>query len=156
MIDITVECDGWPDEQALYRWVEAAVLAAIKAGSLKLVPGSELSILLTNDARMRELNNRWRNVDRPTNVLSFPGMEMAPDEVGGPVLGDIILAFETVKKEAELENRPLKHHFSHLIIHGFFHLFGYDHESEKEAVVMEALESKALASLGISNPYANA
>ncbi len=156
LIDITVECDGWPDEQALFPWVEAAISAAINTGSLKLAPGSELSILLTNDEKMRELNGRWRNVDKPTNVLSFPGREITPDEVGGPVLGDILLAFETVNEEAELENKPFKHHFSHLIVHGFFHLFGYDHESEEEAVVMEALEGSVLASLGISDPYANA
>lgn len=135
---------------------ERALTAAITVGSLKFVPDSELSLLLTNDTKIRELNRTWRNIDKPTNVLSFPGRELAPNEIGGPVLGDIVFAIETVKREAELENRAFKHHFSHLIIHGFFHLFGYDHENDDEAVVMEALESQALELLGIDDPYGEA
>lgn len=153
-IDISIEGEGWPDEKSLRTLVEQSLTAAIATGSLKFAAGSELSLLLTNDTKIQELNRNWRAIDKPTNVLSFPGRELAPNEVGGPVLGDIVLAIETIKKEAELENRPFKHHFSHLIIHGFFHLFGYDHENDEDAVVMETLESQALAILGIDNPYA--
>ncbi|MGI9400091.1 MAG: rRNA maturation RNase YbeY [Rhizobiaceae bacterium] len=155
IIDINVDCDGWPDERILFSLTGNALNAAISTASLKFVQGSELSLLLTDDAGIRQLNKTWRNIDKPTNVLSFPGRDLEPDDTAGPMLGDIILAAETVKREAELENKPLKHHFSHLIIHGFFHLFGYDHENDEEAAVMETLESRALAKLGIGDPYAD-
>jgi probable rRNA maturation factor len=105
--------------------------------------------LFTNDAAMRKLNAEWRGKDKPTNVLSFPAAR-------GPLLGDIALAAETVAREARLADKPLEDHIAHLIIHGFLHLLGYDHEVERQAEEMEALERSALSRMGIADPYAPA
>jgi probable rRNA maturation factor len=102
---------------------------------------------------MAGLNAQWRGKDKPTNVLSFPGSSVEPGRPAGPVLGDIVLAGETIRREAELEGKLFEHHLTHLIIHGFLHLFGYDHASDDDARVMEALERKALDTLGIGDPY---
>ena len=96
----------------------------------------------------------WRGKDKPTNVLSFPAF---PETKAGPLppmLGDIVLAAETVAAESELENKPLEHHITHLVIHGLLHLVGYDHETDAQADEMEALERRALARLAIPDPYA--
>jgi probable rRNA maturation factor len=98
------------------------------------------------------LNRTWRGKDKPTNVLSFPAPEQ-PGAAGPRHLGDIALAFETLARESEEESKELAHHFAHLIVHGVLHLLGYDHEVEAEAEIMEALEVKALARLGITDPY---
>ena len=107
----------------------------------------ELSLAFINDAEIQTLNCDYRGKDTPTNVLSFP------DNGPAPLLGDIVLAFETIQREAAEKSVSLHHHLSHLIIHGFLHLQGYDHETEAEAIQMEALEIKALAALNIDNPY---
>jgi probable rRNA maturation factor len=112
----------------------------------------EASVMLTNDAQIQELNRTWRNKDKPTNVLSFPSPEQ-PGATGPRYLGDIALAYETLVRESEDESKELAHHFAHLIVHGVLHLLGYDHEVEAEAEIMEALEVKALATLGIADPY---
>lgn len=113
--------------------------------------GYEISIVLADDAFVRDLNRQYRNIDRPTNVLSFP----SGDEDGhGPVLlGDVVLAYETVAREAQAAGKSLSAHVTHLIIHGILHLLGYDHEDEQEAEEMEALETALLARLGITDPY---
>ena len=116
-------------------------------GESRRGPDSELSILFTDDAHIRRLNAAYRGKDKPTNVLSFP-------QAGGPLLGDVILASETVAKEAVLAQKPLKDHIAHLVVHGFLHLLGYDHEADEEAEAMEALERAALKRLGIEDPYA--
>jgi probable rRNA maturation factor len=101
---------------------------------------------LADDEALRELNARWRGKETATNVLSFP----APEGFG---LGDIALAFETVAAEAQAQGKSLAAHASHLIVHGFLHLLGYDHEDEGEAVEMEARERAILATLGVADPY---
>lgn len=154
-VDMTVEAGAWPAEEVLLRTVTPAVDAAIRAGGLRCPEGAELSLLFTDDAAMREINRQWRNVDKPTNVLSFPGGEVAPGEMAGPVLGDIVFAHETIAREAELEGKPFEHHLSHMIVHGFFHLFGYDHIDENEAHEMETLERRALSLIGVDDPYEN-
>jgi len=119
----------------------------------------EASLLFTSDAEIHQLNREWRLRDKPTNVLSFPMLEredllaLAPD--GPPeMLGDIALAHETCAREAAAKSIPLEHHAAHLIVHGLLHLAGHDHEiSEGDAEAMEALETKALARLGIADPY---
>jgi probable rRNA maturation factor len=119
----------------------------------------EASLLFTSDAEIHNLNRQWRQRDKPTNVLSFPMLEpedllaLAPD--GPPeMLGDIALAYETCAREAAEKGIPLEHHAAHLIVHGLLHLAGHDHEiSEGDAEAMEALETKALARLGIADPY---
>jgi probable rRNA maturation factor len=106
-----------------------------------------------DDAAVHELNLRYRGKDKPTNVLSFPAFEVAPGDAVPPMLGDVALAFETVRSEAELEEKPFDHHLTHLIVHGLLHLLGHDHEEEDEAAIMEGLERAALARLAIPDPY---
>jgi probable rRNA maturation factor len=150
-IGLSVETDRWSaiaDAEAL---AQRAVDAVFAAASL---PESdfEISILLADDAAVRDLNRTWRGQDKPTNVLSFPANPQ-PGAPGPRSLGDIALAFETVAAEAQAEGKALADHAAHLIVHGVLHLLGYDHETEAEADEMEALEVNALALLGIADPY---
>lgn len=142
--------DVLPDAEAT---VAAAVAVVFAEAKLKALPEAELAVTLADDARVRELNAEWRDKDKPTNVLTFPAVE--PDETAdAPMLGDVILAFETVEREAREEGKRLEHHLSHLVIHGVLHLFGHDHLDDDEAEAMEALETRALARLGVPDPYA--
>jgi probable rRNA maturation factor len=160
-IDIAVEAGAWPPEAALRKLARRAVEAAVAAREERPDAGSplppnemELSILFTDDAAMRVLNAKWRGLDRPTNVLSFP--QTAGSQPASELLGDIVLAAETVAREAEVAEKPLEDHMAHLIIHGFFHLLGHDHAVESEAEEMEQLERAALGRMGIADPYAAA
>jgi len=143
-IDIAVQYEAWtaylPDVDALAARTIAQILAALKDPKL-----GELSIALVSDAEIQTLNCDYRHKDKPTNVLSFPQE--------GPLLGDIVLALETVQREAAEKGIELDHHVTHLIIHGFLHLQGYDHETNDTAAEMEALEITALSALNIDNPY---
>ena len=117
----------------------------------------EIAITLSDDVEIRDLNRDWRGKDKPTNVLSFPGLEGAmagflPPDAPRP-LGDIILAFETCRAEAEEQGKSLADHARHLVVHGVLHLLGFDHEDDAEAEEMEALETLVLAGLGIADPY---
>lgn len=152
-IDVTVEAGGWDGEAALAALAGAAVEAAASELGLAGLDAAELSILFTDDARMRTLNARWRGKDAPTNVLSFPAGTFRPGDPLPPLLGDIVIAFETVEREAGLEDRRFEHHLSHLLVHGFLHLLGHDHGTENEAEEMEGLERRILARLAISDPY---
>jgi probable rRNA maturation factor len=112
-----------------------------------------VSLCLADDAALRALNLRWRGVDKPTNVLSFPSVPPGP--LGdATTLGDIALAFETLAREAEDLGVPLADHYRHLLAHGFLHLIGYDHQTDAEAERMEALETRILARFGATDPYA--
>ncbi len=153
-IDILVEAGEWPDESALGVLAEQAV-ASVVAELGKGGEGSpELSLVFTEDAGIAKLNAEWRGKEGPTNVLSFPAFPVAPGAALPPMLGDIVLAAETVSRESKLDGKPLEHHIAHLIIHGFLHLVGHDHETETEAEVMESIERRALARLAIPDPYA--
>ncbi len=146
-----LELGAWPDLQAL---CEAAIAAALQHVRTKLAKNTELSILFASDSEIRELNRNWRQQDKPTNVLSFPAV--TPDKLKKtPVLGDLALAFETIEKEALADEKRFRDHTSHLIIHGFLHILGFDHQTVSDAERMEAVEIAALASLNITNPYAN-
>jgi probable rRNA maturation factor len=128
------------------------VLEALRQSGARVTGAAELSIVLTDDAEQQQLNAQWRGIDKPTNVLSFPQIEP-----GGPVtglLGDIVLARETLEREAAEQSVSFDDHFTHLVVHGFLHILGYDHLAEDEALVMEGLETQILASLGIADPYA--
>jgi probable rRNA maturation factor len=127
------------------------VLAALKASKARVKGAAELSIVLTNDAEQRELNRDWRGKDSATNVLSFPQIEPFGPVIG--ILGDVILARETLEREALDLGKSLSDHFTHLIVHGFLHILGYDHIDEQDALAMEALETQILAGLGIADPY---
>ncbi|HEY6633429.1 MAG TPA: rRNA maturation RNase YbeY [Rhizobiaceae bacterium] len=153
-IDIAVEAGDWPQKRKLRGLVEKAVDAALGEAGVDAEAGSELSIVFSDDAHIRRLNSGWRGKDKPTNVLSFPAFPVKPGDKLPPMLGDVVLAAETVAREAELEGKPTDHHITHLVIHGVLHLLGHDHEDEAEAEAMEALERSALARLAIPDPYA--
>jgi probable rRNA maturation factor len=111
-----------------------------------------VSVLIEDDAGIRELNRQWRGIDKPTNVLSFPAAaitSMAPRQ-----LGDIAISYETAIREANADARPFAHHLAHLAVHGLLHLLGYDHQGDAAAEEMEGLERKILVRLGIPDPYA--
>ncbi|MDX8435817.1 rRNA maturation RNase YbeY [Mesorhizobium abyssinicae] len=151
-IDISIEAGDWPDEAGLTRLVDHAVAAAFAETGVD--GASELSIVFSDDAHIRTLNAGWRGKDKPTNVLSFPAFPFPKGGPLPPMLGDIVLAAETVAREAALEDKPLANHITHLVIHGLLHLLGHDHETDAEAEEMEAIERAALARLAIPDPYA--
>lgn len=154
---IDVDGFGIEDSQAelLRPLIKNSVETAVKIAELSMPAEAELSVLLANDEKLKALNNDWRGKDKPTNVLSFPGSDVLPGEAAESILGDIVISVETTKREAELENKRFDDHFTHLIIHGLLHLFGYDHETEEQALQMETLETEILAQLGITDPYEN-
>jgi probable rRNA maturation factor len=155
VIDIAVRGGEWPDEVELRQLVQRAFGAARMEGGLRFPEGAELSLLFTDDAEIREINRDWRAQDKPTNVLSFPGEDIQPGESAGAMLGDVVLSFETVAGEAKLEGKRFEDHLTHLVVHGIFHLFGYDHMDDAQAALMEDAEKRALARLGIADPYAD-
>ena len=161
-IALTIGVPVWrrhlADPERICRDALAATTARVPDSSW--LTRAEVSVLLADDATVRRLNADYRGRDRPTNVLSFPMFEDArahrpePSPAGTVPLGDIVLAFETVREEARGEAKPFPHHVSHLLIHGCLHLLGYDHQSAADAALMEGLERDALAQLGIPDPYA--
>ena len=186
-LDISVSSRLWrelPRARAIARETIAAAAESAGPGidrpegraSLQTPYGGDVSLRLADDATLRALNARWRGIDKPTNVLSFPSAGPAfPAARSGPpgaapkgvrkdarlatgygALGDIALAFETLAREAGELGVPLADHYRHLVAHGFLHLIGYDHETDAEAERMEALETRILARLGAADPYARA
>lgn len=155
--EVLVVADCWltePDAEAVIQRAVAAAAELTRAG----LDEAELAVMLTDDAGIRTLNLNWRGIDKPTNVLSFPALP--PTGASGPddaprMLGDIAIAYETTRQEADDEQKPFDHHLSHLAVHGFLHLIGYDHEKDDEAEKMESLEQEILAQLGIPDPYAD-
>lgn len=153
-IGITGDADGWaaalPAVETVVR--RAATAAWSAGGGDRNADGAEISVMLTDDASMAALNGQFRGKDSPTNVLSFPA-----DDPGAPgrrrLLGDVVLALETLVDESRDRGRPLAEHVSHMVVHGVLHLLGYDHETDRDAATMEALEIRTLAGLGIADPY---
>lgn len=141
-IDVAKQSALWPDCDALIERAIGSAVAVLDAPRL-----AELSIALSDDKHIQTLNRAYREKDKPTNVLSFP---IAPP---APLLGDIVLAYETLDREAKDKAIRFEDHLAHLLIHGFLHLQGYDHQNEADASEMEGLEIKALARLNIDNPY---
>lgn len=150
--DVAINADGWQSEHSLRMLVDRVLEATLHVLEFDDVD-SELSLVFTDDANIRTINAKWRHIDKATNVLSFPAFPMQPGQRPGPILGDIVIARETVQREAQEENKSFDDHLSHLIVHGLLHLTGYDHQNDDEAEQMESLERKILASLGISDPY---
>lgn len=146
-------CSAWMSlvPNATERCRSAAAAAFGAAGVLSA--HAEVSVVLADDIFIQSLNKDWRQQDKPTNVLAFPGD--APSAPGDEVrlLGDIVVASGVVQREALDEGRPIGDHLAHMVVHGTLHLLGYDHLAEDEAVQMEELETKALAELGIDDPY---
>jgi len=153
-VDVALEADAWGSEADRRPLIERVVAAVAARDELIVPDDAELSLVLTDDARIRLLNRDWRGFDKPTNVLSFPSAE-ADDDDPGPLLGDVIVAFETTAREAAEEGRAFDDHFAHLLVHGLLHLFGFDHETDEEAEEMEALESEILVGLGLADPWAD-
>jgi probable rRNA maturation factor len=152
-IELTVEAGAWPPKRRLRALVGKALRSAAAVGAVA-DGASELSVVFSDDAHVRKLNGDWRGKDKPTNVLSFPAFPLQPGQALPPMLGDIVLAYETVAGEAERDGKPLEHHISHLVIHGLLHLLGHDHDEDAAAEAMETLETRALARLAIPDPYA--
>lgn len=153
-IALSVEAGGWPPERELERIAGLAIVAALAELGLTPPAECELSVVFTDDRGIRQLNARWRGKDKPTNVLSFPAFPVERGAPLPPMLGDIVIAYETVEREARDEGKPFDAHLLHLVVHGFLHLLGYDHEGEAEAEEMERLERRILAALAIPDPYA--
>jgi probable rRNA maturation factor len=157
MTEVLVVADCWQDEPGaeavIHRAIEAAAaMADADTGE------AELAVMLTDDGGIRTLNQNWRGIDKATNVLSFPALQptgpVGPDDAPR-MLGDIAIAYQTTRREADEEHKPFDHHLSHLAVHGFLHLIGYDHGNDGEAEAMESLEREILAQLGIPDPYAD-
>ncbi len=143
-LDLIVEDERWrsvPDLETVCR-------TAFRAGREAAPADGLVSLLLADDAALRALNLQFRGKDKATDVLSFPAGEM-----DRPLLGDIAVAHGVSLADAQAQGKTLGDHLTHLLIHGYLHLLGHDHETSGEAEIMEALEIKALASLGIANPY---
>ena len=155
-VEVTMPCEDW------YRACTESATLAETAAALTLrragAPAAAvLDITLTNDTEQRDLNRTWRGKDASTNVLAFPAVDKAePLPPGAPLLlGDVVLAFETVRREANEQGKPLADHLRHLVVHGTLHLLGYDHLDRRGAERMEAAEIAILAELGMPNPYAD-
>ncbi|SIN89227.1 probable rRNA maturation factor [Parasphingorhabdus marina DSM 22363] len=166
MLDVATLNEGWGETINWQKLARSAVDNAMRLTPYQslsqLSANLEVAIRFTSDDEVRKLNAAYRDKDKPTNVLSFP--LVAQDMLGGLantddgeiLLGDIILAKETCVNEAEEKQISVSDHAAHLIVHGTLHLLGYDHQNEADALTMEALETRALANLGIANPYPDA
>ena len=148
-IDVLIDSGRWKSAGKIRALVRRAIDEAAGAQSTS---GSELAIVLTDDSAIRQLNRLWRGVDAPTNVLSFPAAtKPGADEPAH--LGDIVLAYQTIAREADADGKPLAHHVAHLVVHGYLHLLGFDHNRNAEAEEMEQAERKILRRLAIPDPY---
>jgi probable rRNA maturation factor len=144
-VEFVLEAENWSEHESLLDRCRAAIEAGLD--QLEDPRAGAAVILFSDDATVHELNRRFRDKDKPTNVLSFP----APDREGYP--GDVILAYETCAREAQAAGLSLIDHAAHLALHGVLHLNGFDHQEEDEATEMEALETAVLTGLGMSDPY---
>ena len=145
-IDIQVASPLWNAQPQ----AEQIVRDAIAAAATFVTADGEVSIVLTDDAAIRTLNREWRKIDKATNVLSFPAAQAG---TGEKMLGDIVIAYETLAKECANEDKAFLHHLAHLTVHGFLHLVGYDHQTDSDADAMEGLESKIMNRLKMPDPY---
>ncbi len=158
-IDVLISSAAWrralPSAAAVCRRAARAAFAGGARTALKRKAGrAELSVVLASDAAIRKLNADYRKKDKPTNVLSFPAG--GGDTLGGPeavILGDVVIAYATVAREARITRKSLKDHLSHMVVHGVLHLLGYDHGTASDAATMERLETKILSQIGVDDPY---
>lgn len=161
-IDIVVILDKPCWERPISEWealIQPVILCTLQ--EVRWVFDSEINVLLTDDQAIQKLNKSYLGKDKPTNILSFPSLEQ--NDIGDiyngkgsqipVILGDIVLAFETIHKESVAQKKSFDHHVIHLVVHGVLHLLGYDHEKDEDAATMETLEIKILSSLMIANPY---
>jgi probable rRNA maturation factor len=150
---------GVPHARNLNRWAQAASVPQLPRTDKELA----LTIRVVGAAESRRLNRTWRNKDKPTNVLSFPAAPLSPGAKGTPPrfpakdfseLGDLAICAPVVAREAREQGKSLQAHWAHMVVHGVLHLLGYDHETDRDAEVMEARETKILAQFGYHDPYA--
>jgi probable rRNA maturation factor len=163
MLEVAIDADGeWDSSRSWEKLLRSAAEAAIAESAFPQLAASErsveISVLLTGDDKVRDLNTEYRGKHKPTNVLSFPladQVDLREANVAGPelLLGDIILARGVCEAEAADKGVSVEDHATHLVVHGTLHLLGYDHHNDDEAADMEAREIRALARLGIANPY---
>jgi len=153
-IDVAEHSPLWRASLPEAESVAIRAARAALAGSGRAPGGAgELALVLGDNALLHALNKAWRGQDKPTNVLSF-GSEGGATPAGAPrLLGDVVLAFETIAAEAREQQKPLADHLAHLVVHGVLHLLGFDHEAAAEAARMEAIETEILAGLGVADPY---
>lgn len=162
LTEVMIEDPRW-EALGLEEIAETACRAAMEIAGIS-AEGFEVSIMACGDTRITELNADFRSKPTPTNVLSWPAFELAAGAAGSlpnkprvrhppESIGDIAIAWETCEREATEKNVEVNHHVTHLVLHGCLHLLGYDHENDADATVMEGLDVKALAKLGIANPY---
>lgn len=159
--EISIDAPQWDEEDELRTIVAKCVHASntwLAKHENQIFPQGEmeLSLLFTDDAAIADINSKWRELNKPTNVLSFPTKDLQAGDMPLPLLGDIILAYETIEREAGENEKNFNAHLSHLIVHGYLHLFGFDHIGDEEAKHMELTETRILASIGLSNPYNDA
>ena len=158
-VEIRIENGNWeqeiPNAEEIIRKAAENAWKEGNQGDFKLpVSEAEVSVLLTDDATVQTLSGAYRGIDKPTNVLSFAALDADDEPLEDPFLaGDVIIAFETAKREAEEGGKPFADHLYHLTVHGVLHLLGYDHIDEQDAEEMEALETKILAAASIGDPY---
>jgi len=152
-IDISINTSLWQDSVQNIEQLTQKAVNLVFSKMLHNIEHIEISIVLADDAFVQNLNKTYRGKDKPTNVLSFPQTE--PDEAHDSFisLGDIIIAYETIAREALEQNKPLPDHYAHMLVHGCLHLLHHDHETDKEAEEMEAHEIAILSALNIKNPY---
>jgi probable rRNA maturation factor len=150
VIDVAIEAEDWASLEAPAQLAEDAILAAIGESGVALAANTEISVVFCDDGFIRDLNRKWRGIDQPANVLSFPA---GGNAAFAPLLGDIVIAFETASREALETGKPLRDHVAHLLVHGYLHLIGHGHIGASEAETMEALERAILGRLGIADPY---
>jgi probable rRNA maturation factor len=152
-IEIAARSKLWKSAPRTAATIRDAIRAA--AAYSRLREPATLAVILTDDEAIKALNREWRGFDRPTNVLSFPAVKIASPAV--PLhLGDLVIAYETVERECVQERKAFLDHIAHLAVHGFLHLLGHDHATDREADTMEAEERAILAALGVPDPYAPA
>lgn len=152
-IDFVEEAGTWPSLVDIRSLVEPAIYCSISTAQLSVPEHAEMAFIFTDDARIQGLNRQWRQQDKPTNVLSFASN--TTKDLKSPLLGDVVLAFETIERETEEQGKRFNDHLIHLSVHGFLHLVGYDHKEDTQAVEMERLEANILNQCGIADPYAS-
>jgi len=157
-VEVVIQDERWLEALSkVENFVQKTVAFAWQKAGIKKVGIPEISVFLSNDKDIKEINREYRGVDKPTNVLSFPAIEEdVLLEPNMPYLaGDIVLAFETCQEEATAEGKTLSDHVAHLLVHGVLHLAGFDHIKDDDADKMEAKEVEILEELGVKNPYEN-
>jgi probable rRNA maturation factor len=155
-IDITIDYPPWNEQiKDLEEYCDELMSAVIAKTNLIKAEHIEISLVLTNDAAVQKLNKEYRQKDKATNVLSFPNHDLTTENLNPEFvnLGDIIIAFETINRESEEQEKPFKEHFAHMLTHGTLHLLGHDHMQKAEQEIMEDLEIKILKQFNIANPY---